>query len=79
MTTRGIDLAAPDNIELVRLIFGAKRVPPALLGKIAGEREFHRSDWQSVISATKGDLRDFDYYFDFVIEQVKRLEPLWME
>ena len=72
-----IDLTSPSNIEVLREIFAAKKVPLDLLGQIAAYREFHSGDWASVTAATSGDLRDFDYYFDEVLSQVSKLEALW--
>ena len=54
-------------------------MPLSLLNNIVREREFHRPDWHSVVDATAGDLRDFDFYFDFVIGAVDRLKSLWVE
>jgi hypothetical protein len=42
-------------------------------------REFHRPDWAAVVDSTAGPLHDFDFYFDFVVAQAKRLETLWVE
>jgi hypothetical protein len=79
LTNRKIDLCAEENQTLARHIFAAKHVPLSLLGNLSRERDFHRADWQSVIDATTGELREFDFYFDFVLNQVQRLKLLWME
>jgi hypothetical protein len=70
-----LDITAPKNLELLKLIFKAKRVPIELLGKIGGFREFHRADFKSVVDTVKPGvaLRDFDFYFDFVLQQADRL------
>jgi len=74
-----IDMGNQPNSELLRLIFAAKRVPMRLLGEIHAYREFHRPDFQIVKDTVKPgvQLRDFDFYFDFVLSLCKRLEPLW--
>ncbi len=68
-----------DAVELLQATFAAKQVPVALLGKIAEQREFHRSDWPSVRGSTSGEIAEFDHYFDFVVESLRPLEALWME
>ncbi len=74
-----IDFADATIHDLVRNIFGAKEVPLCLLPKISTVREFHRSDWPKVEQATARLEGTFDDYFDFVVAQVERLEPLWVE
>lgn len=74
-----IDLSAQDNLELCGQIFEAKEVPVALLGRIQYVREYHRPDWDRVRTATSGPLREYDYYFDYVIRVVlSQLKPLWI-
>lgn len=75
----GVDLAEPRNLALVPEIFGAKRVPLHLLGKMRDTREFHRIDWASVRDTVSGEVLDYDFYFDFVVTQAARLKALWNE
>jgi len=71
---------SPENLELVRHIFAAKEVPLKLLRKIKNQKEFHRPDWDNVkISSNNDNLAEFDYYFDFVVEQVNSMKTLWEE
>jgi len=72
-----VDLSTPEARELARQIFAAKNVSLELLGKLANYREFHRPDWPSVQDTVGEDLEPFDFYFDFVLEMAKGLEPLW--
>lgn len=74
-----IDLSTQRNLELARQIFAAKEVPLQLVGLLESYREFHRQDWPSVEATVGSELRAFDFYFDFVLELVKKLEPLWKE
>jgi len=67
-----------ESLELVKNIFAAKCVPVGLIERIPRQREFHRPDWAAVQASVRGELKDFDYYFDFVIEQAKPLEALWV-
>lgn len=77
VTRRSIDLLLPENHRLCENIFAAKRVPMHLLTQICNTREFHRADWDSVKVAVYGDVFEFDYYFEFVVEEVNRLNALW--
>lgn len=77
LTRRAIDLALPENLDLFRAIFAAKKVPLSLLPRIAETREFHRPDWDAVRATVAGEVLAFDFYFDFVIGEVSRLETLW--
>ncbi len=75
-----MNLNSAENLELVRHIFAAKEVPLWLMGRIKGQKEFHRPDWDSVrASSNNPDLAGFDDYFDFVVEQVNSMKALWEE
>jgi hypothetical protein len=77
ITKRSIDLTASANLELLRLIFDAKKVPLALLARVRDTREFHRPDWLAVeTSVAGGPANGFDFYFDFVLAQIERLKSL---
>jgi len=75
----GMRLNTPELLALARHIFAAKEVPIKLLVKIGEYREFHRPDWDNVKASTTEQLRDFDYYFDSVLEIVASMEALWNE
>ncbi len=72
-----IDLSDRQNLELVRQVFAAKEVPLELMGLIAKYREFHRQDWPSVEATVGRELKRFDFYFEYVLGVVKKLETLW--
>ena len=74
-----LDLATPGYLGIMKHVFAAKDVPLSLLLLIPGQREFHLPDWSNVQNSVSGELRDFDFYFDFVVEQTRRLETLWNE
>jgi hypothetical protein len=59
--------------------FAAKKVPLTLLGKLDSVRDVHREDFESVRATVKSDfpLREYDFYFDFVLERCQGLESLW--
>lgn len=81
VTGTGLDMATPGFHGLVEAVFQAKSVPLSLLGSIPAHREFHRPDWPAVLLALTEDarrsVRDFDFYFDFVLAQVDGLKALW--
>jgi hypothetical protein len=78
-----IDLLTADNQKLVRNMFKAKRVPLQLLLTIDEQREFHRLGWDALKDTVDPAvrLRDFDFYFDYVLNlcrelaQAMRLRP----
>lgn len=72
-----LDLTADTNRDLIRRMFETKRVPLDLLRRISDHREYHRSDFASVEATVKPGirLREFDYYFDYVVGLVQALEP----
>lgn len=74
-----IDFAAETSQALVRNIFMAKDVPLKLIPQIRDHREFHRPDWPQVENSVTGELKSFDFYFDFVLEQAELLKPLWVK
>lgn len=79
VTEGGVNLGDQHLRELVLAMFRVKEVDLRLIAKIENQREFHRQDWPSVQVAVAKTLKDFDYYFDFVVEEVRVLEPLWVE
>lgn len=79
ITDRAIDVTLPENLELCRAIFETKHVPLKLIAEIEQTREFHRSDWDAVKQAVSAEIFDFDFYFDFVVDEARKLEPLWVE
>jgi len=74
-----IELASPQNIDLLKNIFDAKEVPLPLIGKIAQYREYHRLDFTSVEATVKPniELNTFDFYFHYLIDRCKCLKSLW--
>ena len=75
----GVSFASPEVHELIGKVFQAKTVPLYLLGEIHEHREFHRADWPAVQDAVRVRLRQFDYYFEFVLAEVEKLQPLWVK
>jgi predicted nucleotidyltransferase component of viral defense system len=79
VTQSHVDLSSPNNLELVRNVFLAKDVPVDLIQRIPETKEQHRPDWPSVQASVTGVLEDFDFYFNFVVEQTQALKPLWIK
>ena len=71
-----IDPGTPENLELIRNIFGIKRVPLEYIYQIRNYREFHRENFETSLKDTvvrDEDLQPFDYYFDFLLDQFESL------
>ncbi len=66
-----IDPNSNENIDLIKNIFTAKRVPTGFIKEIRNFREIHSGDWESVKDtvAPSEKLSDFDFYFNFVCEK----------
>jgi hypothetical protein len=78
VTQRNLALGTKANRRMIAAIFKAKRVPFGLLNQIDAHREFHRPDFAAVQATVKPGvhLESFDHYVDFVLDLVKRLQPL---
>lgn len=76
VTTLRIDLTTPENIEALKHIFTAKEVPLALLDNVVNTLEFHRPDWDDVKASVEGELKGFEFYFDFVVNQISCVKTL---
>ena len=76
-TKGGVDLTTAENVALLRQIFTAKNVPLRLLATLGDDRDFHRVDWDAVRDAVSGaPVESFDFYVDFVLAMVAKLEAL---
>ena len=70
-----VDLCASEHLPLLQAVFSAKKVPLDFLRQLAAEREFHRQNFSAVRDTVSPsvDLQSFDFYFDYVMEQVTRI------
>ncbi len=70
-----IEPSTIENIDLIKNIFYSKRVPVEFIKKIRNSRAFHLDNWQSVVDTIsyKKHLKDFDYYFEYVLERFEAL------
>jgi hypothetical protein len=78
LTKKAIRLDSTENLDLTRAIFAAKEVPLSLLGKLGQQREYHRLDWPNVRATVVQPLEEFDFYFDFVLQEIESLHSLWV-
>lgn len=75
VTSASVDLTA--DIGLLTEMFAAKDVPLSMLSEVADHREFHRQAWSAVENAVRFRLEPFDFYFDFVLNEITRLQAVW--
>jgi hypothetical protein len=73
VTQGGVNLTLPESLTLIQEMFAIKEVPVDLLSHIPSYREFHRPDWPAVQNAVRVRLQDFDYYFEFVAAEARRI------
>jgi len=73
-----INLATSENVDLLHRMFGAKAVPVVLIKEIRNYREYHRPDFEAVQATVEPTvpLEDFDFYFEYVVTHVAKLEAL---
>jgi predicted nucleotidyltransferase component of viral defense system len=68
-----IDLASVESKDIMMNVFNAKKVPQDFLKKMKEHREIHKQDFNSLIDTVsieeKENLKDFDFYFNYVIEK----------
>jgi hypothetical protein len=76
-----VNFEEPEFKRLLQATFEAKRVPLRFIGLIPGAREFHRPDFVSVKDTVRPgvEVKDFDFYFDYVVDKCRVLEALWKE
>jgi len=74
-----VDLSTHRARETVQEMFRLKRVPLSFLSQIPQMRAFHAAGFDAVKATMKAgvELQSFDFYFDFVVDQARQLEPLW--
>jgi hypothetical protein len=70
-----IDITAPENIQLLKRIFEQKDVRLSSIKNIRNYREYHRKDFFAIQDTVKPKvkLKDFGFYFDYVVEKCDKL------
>lgn len=76
-----IDFRDGEFQRIVREMFAVKRVPLNLIGEIEGFRDYHRQDFAAVEATVKPgiQLKDYEFYFNYVVAKCCNLETLWNE
>ncbi len=76
-----VDLTTDQNLDLIRCSFNSKRVPLELISRIRQHRHYHSQAFDGVKDTVYAGtvLKDFDFYFDYVVSLCDRLKPLWEE
>jgi predicted nucleotidyltransferase component of viral defense system len=74
-----IDVLSEKVQQILTDMFAIKRVPLAFLGKVCEFRDFHREDFPAVRAtmATGVKVQEFDFYFDYALDLIDSLKPLW--
>lgn len=70
---KALDLGTDAAWELLLPVFSIKQVSTNLLMNFEPYREFHRTGWDSVRLSVRGQIEDFDFYFDFVKATAERI------
>ncbi|MBW3130759.1 nucleotidyl transferase AbiEii/AbiGii toxin family protein [Hymenobacter profundi] len=75
MEDKEIDVLDPANIELLKHIFASKKVPVEFIAEIKNNKSIHRDNWESVKDtvAPTEELRDFDFYFNYVVDAYEQI------
>lgn len=72
-----INIFTSESKELLQHIFDAKRVPFDYISLVRNYKNRHEEGFASVIESIpvgdRGDLRDFDFYFEYVLSNFERL------
>lgn len=76
MDQHKIDPTIEENKQLLSNIFAAKRVPLEFIQQIEHHLAIHKQDWQNVldtISAKEDNVKEFDFYVNYVLNQFKSI------
>lgn len=65
-----IDFTAGENVEMLKNIFAAKKVPLEYICSLSSNYELHEQSWPSVLQTitAKENVKVFKFYFQFVID-----------
>ncbi|MEC1756019.1 nucleotidyl transferase AbiEii/AbiGii toxin family protein [Bacillus mojavensis] len=78
-----LDLTSEENLNMIKEFFKVKHVPLHLLNKIKDPeiKDFHGSEYSSLESTVKetDKLMEFDFYYNYVVELVQKIESLWIQ
>lgn len=79
METLKLDLTTEKTVQILRSMFDVKKVPLAFLGKVPEVYEFHRAGFAAVEATVtpEFELKEFRFYFDYVLALINKLKPAW--
>ncbi len=74
-----LDLAGEVMLKNLTAMFEIKKVPLLFLGLITNYYQFHLAGFPTVEATVSPDfeLKDFDFYFKYVLGIVEQLKPIW--
>jgi len=74
-----LDLTGEVMEKNLTSMFEIKKVPLRFLGHIPNYFAFHEAGFSAVEATVSPDfdLKDFDFYFNYVLDIVERLKPVW--
>lgn len=74
-----LDITSEQMRRTLVSMFEAKKVPLSFLGQVADQYDFHAAGFPSVAATVQPDfdLKEFRFYFDYVIDLIERLKPFW--
>lgn len=69
------------NLNMLKEMFTLKKVPLELIDKISETYDFHNTAYESLKATVPIyiEVKEFKFYFDFVVEKVKKLNSLWIK
>lgn len=75
-----INFRDPADREMLKNFFGVKEVHLHLLNNVKDTGDYHKQDFQTVIDTARiKDIKDFDFYFNYVVKKIEELETFWIE
>jgi hypothetical protein len=74
-----VDVTSARAQHMIEQMFALKRVPLSFLGRISEMKDFHGHGFGVVKATMKPGVKiePWDYYFEFVLDQCRKLEPFW--
>lgn len=77
--TLQLDMTSDRAAEILAAMFELKKVPLAFLGKVGQTHDFHATAYSSVEAtvAPGFKLKEFDFYFAYVLQLIEKLKPFW--
>lgn len=74
-----LDLTSAKARKILASMFDVKKVPLSFLGLIPSSYEFHRAGFAAVEATVSPgfELKDFDFCFQYTLQLVERLKPVW--